>query len=701
MAKNRKQKEQGFFDRIEAWVKGNQKVIWVGLLVIIAPTFAMTGIFTGSLSYNSDKTVVNRVFGKDVTAADYKAVAGKLKSVGGLILSSFYNTFTPLPGVLGNSEFSYPSDRQPGWSQLDPGEYFAYTEKALSLGIRVSDVELSGYIRELWRRAEAVRRASVQLQNDPASQDPSAQRNLWSKRMQLVRVNLEELRGVDGTYFDQASWARIIEGDRKRSWIRVKDFEEALRNVVLIAKLEAYVKDTVQVSPEEIFKKYNEDQQTRKVSWAEFAAPSELVEKVATALTDAEVKTYYEEEKKSFKKDASLRVGWLLVPEDHFKAEASKRVTEEDVKEHFDNRRNDYRRPAISSGEALFALRSAGEKEAADKERYKGFDEVKDEVREKVIADLAAADLRTSRDALSSRIFPRGADAVAATFEELVTEFPFLEMSETAYVTQDAAEEALGRGYGPQVTRWFAALRTNKPIAPIRRAVLADEGFVFYSAVETRPGNYFPLLSEIDGEVRETLTTVRVARLIEDALKGLSKDVNDGQKTFDDVLAVGVDVEVGTETVHVSAAPVEASRAFVGKNGPLLVVKAEEPASEDEDSSKGEGDDGIEDEPDEEPHSASEPILAAAFSIPDGDIGQSSVATEEDSASSYLVRLEALRFPNPAGFEKEEPGIEVGMLREEKRLYFAKWKLDLMKKAFPPRMGLELPTESEVGAVEG
>ena len=77
------------------------------------------------------------------------------------------------------------------------------------------------------------------------------------------------------------------------------------------------------------------------------------------------------------------------------------------------------------------------------------------------------------------------------------------------------------------------------------------------------------------------------------------------------------------------------------------------------------------------------------------------MATEEDAASSYLVRLEALRFPNPAGFEKEEPGIEVGMLREEKRLYFAKWKLDLMKKAFPPRMGLELPTESGVGAVEG
>ena len=696
MANKRKQKDQGFLGRCEAWVKANQKVIWVSLLILIAPSFAMTGIFTSSASYNPGKAVVNVIFGQHITKADYEAAAFQLGSVGSLVISGFVNTFTPLPGVLGSSEFSYPSDRQRDWRRMDLGEYFAYSAKALDLGIRVSDVELSGYIRELWRRAEAVRRATAQLQNEPASADPAVRSSLWSKRIQLTQTNLQELRGADGKYFDQASWARIIEGDRKGNWMRVKDFEEALRKVVLIAKLEAYVKDTVQVSPEEVFAKYNEDKQTRKVSWAEFAAPPELVEKVAATLTDDDVKTYYGENKKSFKKDTSIRVGWLLLPEDHFKAEATKRVTEETIKEYFDDHRNDYRRAAISSSEALFSLHTAEEREAANKERYKGLDEVKDDVREKVIEEQTATDIRASSETLALRLYPEDTAVTAATFQELVAEFPFLETGKTEYVTEDEAEGAFGRGYGPRVTRWFAALRYDEPLAPARRAVLGHEGYVFYSEVETRPGNYFPLLSEIEAEVRESLTSRNVARLLEEALTAVSEEINDGSKTFEAVLAAGLDVEVEGETVHLSASPVEASKTFIGKNGPLMVVKAKESASEDEESSE-DGDDEADDEddvePEEEPHAASEPILAAAFAIDDGDLGQSSVATEESVAACYLVRFDALRLPNPAGFEKAEPTIEAALLREDQRLYFAKWRIDLMKEALPPRRGL--PEESE------
>jgi len=702
MAKQSKRKNLSVVERIEAWVKSNQKVIFVVLLIIIAPTFAMTGIFSGSLSYNSGQQVLNTVFGEDITKADYELAAVQLGHVGGLIVSGFVTTFTPLPGVLGDSELSYPSESKPTWARLDPAEYYALTAKARSLGIHVSDVELSRYIRELWRRAEAVRRAAVQLQSDPQSADPSAQANLWSRRIELTRRNIEELGGAEGTYFDQVSWAKIVERGSGRNRMRVRDFEEALRNVVLIAKLEAYVKDTVQVSPEKVFEKYNKDKQTRKVSWAEFAVPPELGTKVGATLTDDEVRAFFEEDRQAFKKANSLRGRWLLLSTDHFKAEATKKITEETLKEYFHSHRNYYRRPDISRSEARFALRTVDEMEATQKERFKEFDDVKDDVREKVIEDQTDVDIRAFRDALGLRLHPRDKGAAVPTFEEIVAESPFLETGKTAYAPEDEAEEAFGRGYGPQVTRWFAALRSARPVAPTQGAVLGDQGYVFYTDVETRPGNYVPLFSEIEGEVRESLTSNKAATLVEEALKVISSEINDGGKTFDAAVTAGLDVEVGGEAVHIGAAPVATSKTFIGKNGPLMVAKTEEPASEDGEPSAavGEDDEGEDAEPAEEAHAASAPILTAAFSIPDDKVGHSAMAADEDQTAGYLVRSDALRLPNPSGFAKDQGGIGTQLQREEQRLYFAAWKLRLMKEALPPSRGLPVDSSGEPEAAE-
>jgi hypothetical protein len=146
------------------------------------------------------------------------------------------------------------------------------------------------------------------------------------------------------------------------------------------------------VSLEDVYKRYEEERQSRRFSWTELKLPEAVEEKIARSLSAEDLKLHYEAEKDgSLRKPASVKASWLLVPKDHFREETAKAITDEDLKKHYDETRNEYRRPVLLASEAEFALRSAEEKAELDKQLFFPFEEVKEKVRTSLLDKRAPA----------------------------------------------------------------------------------------------------------------------------------------------------------------------------------------------------------------------------------------------------------------------------------------------------------------------
>ncbi len=691
-------KDKNAWDRFLLWAEENQKVIWVVLLLILAPTFAMTGLYQQALLPDTDSAVLATVFGHRITIADKKRTDAAVGMVLRVLEEVQRSDFSPLPGPLGSAGLSL--------RELDVVDFYAYREKALDKGIRVSDAELIEYIHELWQRYEAGERAEkdLLLQPRPNAQDQNAMFQEYFKRVELAKKKLDELRAVgDGKAFDGESWRRLVEGGAgTQRRILLRDFEETLRDICIIAKLENYVKSSVKVSPQEVYDLYNKEKQRRKLSWVELKVPDSLRDPLAKTLTPDELKQHYETEKNAFKKDLAIKTSWLLLPREHFKAEAEKLVTDEDLKKHYMDNRNDYRRPVLLSSELDFAVRNPEEKAAFEAQVFKPLEEVKDKVREKVIETRTLTEMRAFSQKLAQRIYPPKAPAEvsktvwekpALAFDDLVKEFPFLKAGISGFVEQKNAKDGFGDAFTTTVDGWFRSTQQKKAITPLRVAIEGEKGQVFYAKPEIREGNYLPHLKDIENDVRESLAKKKVLEAVEKAAKDASKEVNEGKKDFAAAAEAGLDVEVAGVKAHLDAVPVQVAGAFLSKDGPLTVPKQkDDKAAKDKDKKLAlpETEDGDDLETAEESHPASSSILEALFRLPDGDKQKTTVVSDEKAGSCYIVRFDDLHLPNPSGFEAQKASFERTLTQRQATEYFAAYRRDLLREARP-----------EAGKVEG
>jgi hypothetical protein len=681
MAKQQR-KEKNAWDRFLLWAEENQKVIWVVLLIIIAPSFAMTGLFTQVLAPKADSLVAVVVDGKSITQAEYRRMTEAIGTVESVLISIARSDYNPLPGPLAASGLS--------WGAMDVTQFYAYRGRALKMGIRVPDDELRQYIRDLWQRQEALKRAREDLRAkpQPKPEDQNAAFQMQIEHMMLTRKKLDELRAGDGSAFDEAGWTTFIEGaEIGRTRILVQDFEETLRDFCLIAKLEHYVTSSIQVSPQEVFELYNKEKARRKLSWAELKVPDALKEKFSKSLTPDELKTYYETSKDKLKRDLSIRSSWLLLPKDHFKAEAEKGITDDDLRKYYQDNRNSYRKPVILSTESDFALRKAEEKAALDAQVYKPFDEVKDKVREKVIEERARTNAQMFSGQLSQRIYPpkppadaaKAEDKPAVSFDELVKEFPYLKTGTVSFADQKKAKEAFGVGYTSMVDSWFRTAQANRPISSSSLKAEGENGQVFYTKPDVRPSGYLPALKDIEAEVRNGLAVQKALEAIEKAAKAASEDANTNKKDLAAVSAAGLDVEIAGEKVHVDAFTPQGSGTYVVKEGSLMVPKKkpEKPVEK----TPAVGDEDSDENAEEEAHPASKAIVEAVFRLPEGDKQKTTVVSDAETSSCYIVRFEDVQLPNPGGFEQQKDQLERQLVQEKSQQYFTDWRAALLKEA--------------------
>lgn len=694
---NQSPKDPNAWNRFILWAQENQKVIWVLLLVIMAPTFAMTGIYTNALSRGEDGIVEARVFGRNVTRGERRRLLEVLSAARGLLLQGEYfvafsqdqifplapYTSGPL-GIGGGASFS---------RAMDPVDFLALREEAKNLGLRVSSAELGDAIRELWQRQEALRRAHSEHTSSP--QPPGSNPQMLDFQIKSSAAEkLKELRGNGGKYFDKASWIASIEGGAgRRGSVTVEEVESMLSDLILVAKLEAHVTSGVQPTPQEVFNSYQKERQTRTASFVELKIPAAALDAVSKALTADEVKAHYESQRASFERKEALRASWLLVPRDHFKAAAEKALTEEDIAKYYASHKNEYRKPTVLGGESEFALRSAEEKAAFEAKLYKPLAEVRDAVREKVLGEKTDAELRIFTEQLRARIYPPRTgeaaktppDRPAVAFSELVKEHPFLQTGTTAFAEQDKVKEAFGPAYSRTVDRWFTTLDQGKVPAMPPSYDDAEGSRVFYSRPESRPAGYAPNLAEIEGEVRSSLARQRILTEAETALRKRVSDnnaVKEGKKDLAS-LASGLEVKVGAETIRFDVGPVETPAAAVSRRGPLRV------ASKDAEKTEAEKKPADEDEEDPEAsagkvHAASADLVEALYALGDSERGNASVAKSLKEGALYVVQLDEVRLPDPGKFEEAKTGIERQLRAAEAATRFSSWQKALLDRALPP-----------------
>jgi hypothetical protein len=677
------------------WVEENQKIIWVVLLVLLAPTFAMTGLFRPGLS--PEDIVEAEIFGEPLTRADIQRSNREIEWVQSILQLAMMADFN-LP----------PAFRETGDSwregQLSTPAYHAYLREARARGVSVSDAELGECVRDLWQRLAAVERSEKATASlpplPPGDQNAAFQRQF--QRMEESRKALEELRGGDGRAFDAASWATYLQrfdpAGRGSKKINVAEFESALRNFCAIAKLEALVKGSAQITPQEVFEEYRKEKQTRKLSWSELKAPEEAQARVGATLTADELRKHYEvERQRSFLKPTSIRTSWLLLPKEHFQAEVEKALTDEDLEKHYKENRNEYRRPTILAEESTFALRSAEEKKALEEKLFLPLADVKAKVREQVLEQRTKNALQDLARTLTTRIFPTkpagstGPDPVGVSFAELVKENPALRTGTTGYLTREEIKAGLGDAYTNAVEGWFTAAESKRPVNPPRYSVNGDKGQVFYTQIDVRAANAIPTFEEIEAEVRKHLARRRVLDEMEKALKAVVAEVNEGKKDFAAAQAAGIDIDVAGSKLHIAASTIESTPDFVGKNESLKVPRK---GLQEKKDPPADPDDAGDAEDDLEPHASSDSIVDAVFNLPDTDKGKAALATDEKAGSLFLLRLDDLKLPNPGKFDDSKSYLESRLRREREQTAFTEWRNDLLRRARQQEASPEASTET-------
>ncbi|MCH2375864.1 MAG: hypothetical protein MK538_16890 [Planctomycetes bacterium] len=525
--KPRRREDEGLWAVWKRWLRRNEKVLWVILLILIAPLMAFTFPVTQFMASGPSDYAAARFYDEDVTVADVKKVQRLFAAVQQVAPMTLYET-----GRL------FARERE-----FDAVDFYLYKRTAERLGIRVSDPELGDRIRSNWRMLQARRLVLEEMSSDPSG-NPAQQG-------QLFQAKLDELEKNNA--FDQAEWVESI----RQSGVTLVAFESILRDLYTIGKLQSYVENSVKVSPQEVFERFNEEEQKRKLSWISWKTNEELDGKIRDTISDDTLESYYEDNRFRFAKPLAIRADYVLIPENHFESSAGASIADEDLQKYYDEHRNDYRTASLNSDESLFTLRSKEEQSSLEGEVYRSLEEVKDDVREKLLVEKSDLALREFGDELRGKLFPESGDAMSA--EALTAQYPFLKIGKTDYATRADAKDVFGEVYDEfEVRGWFP--RAGAPdavIEPSKVARTVDAGRIFYTKIDIRPRRE-PELDEVRDEVldavvkREAVTaignTLRDAvGAVEDSADGADSDELAGkyEEKLNELLASGVEVTAG------------------------------------------------------------------------------------------------------------------------------------------------------------
>lgn len=485
---------------------------------------------------------------------------------------------------------------------------------------------------------------------------------------------------------DSSIISRWIRSCRGEQLISLRAFNNKLRDLLLIARLDELISSRAQVSGKEAYDEFRKLQHTRKFDWVKLTASEELSKKVKESITQEELETYYKENKTSYNSDTRLSFKYLTVSIEGFLKELEEEVKEEDLLIAYEADKGFYARPGIRADEGIFQLLNAEEMKARAEQIYKPYEEVKDKVRERHVRKAASRKVREFASKIKSRLYPGKAageqvlepDKPQVSFEVLAAEYEQVEAGEIPFVIQADAEEVMGEdGEGiyngankTTIDSWFGVANRegrksgNYAIAASQTRSLKSakyiyediEGgtsrniasFTFFSDVDIKsPGErtYEDALEDVTADLHKS----KVVELLADACEKKVESLKDTPEGFAALAGSEIEVAFDEETSFKSifGEKEDSGGAFLRSNGSVLV-----PGEADDDGKVV-----------DESHPSSSALVSAAFTITeepsrDGkEPGGLAFASDNKESACFIVRYVSRQNPDPADFETSRPRI--------------------------------------------
>ncbi len=641
------QKDLTVWDRFWLWVKVNERIFWVILLLLICPAFAFTGPAASYIADFGGGAPVLIVYGDKIYQHD---------------LEQARNVVSILGSLRGSGAF--------GQSGLDPYSLLLYEREADRLGIAVSDRELGKEIRTIYQYRKALEDYYTHLRNNPPADPSRPDTSIFFNRFEV-------LRKADA--WNSAEWMAILDRLDQRSGLsHPKVFDASLRRYLKAEKLVEYVKSSVQVTESEVLEEFLRKEQFRKLSFVEIAPDGDARKSVEEKITQEEIENAFYADREAYitRGWPQLRVDYLYAPFEAFEDDVE--LTEEEIEKEYESLRPlRFRRGLVTDGVEAFSLRSPEEEKELESKLYRPLEEVRDEVvaelRAKKVKELA----RQLMLDLRGRAFPRPAagedDAPqGVSFEALAAEHAFLETGTTPFGTQWEADEKIGKYRSGQIDTVFATLSRNAreqdaskhttPRITNTPTETSDEsGLVILANLRTRMPGEEPELELVADEVRDKLVTQRLLDALREKVEGLAEKIKSGEVTLEDAAS-----QAGAE-VHTTA--------FLKRNqGIYLPVESEDDGDEADDAEDSS-------EPKTEYFDGSPVVLAEAFLIEEEGAAGVTSARDDRNGVYYLVRLDGKLAPDPNDFPESRERYYRQLLADRQNFYLLEWRKQLEQRA--------------------
>ncbi|HVY62543.1 MAG TPA: peptidylprolyl isomerase, partial [Planctomycetota bacterium] len=318
-------------------------IFWV-VVVVILPTFSITGIMASQCGRPS-APAVGTLFGEEVKREEWDGVHQRL--------ASFMR-------VQGADQFR----------EEDVWNFLMLLRKADQAGMAVSDREVADRVRDMFKRADAYRRAIDKFRSDKTFQNFRNQQFAQQIVEQWANENMKT------AVFDPNEYFKALENAQTRP----AEFEQTLRDVMRIEKLEDLVRAEGKPDPEKVWERYQEDYHRRKAEVVAFRAEAFSV--TEAAVTRDELKKYYDRYgKQKFEEPKKVAIEWVLVPTAPFEA-TTPQPTDQELQQRYELVKERYRQvappaPAPVTGSAQAATPTATV-------QFRPFADVKDELSREV-----------------------------------------------------------------------------------------------------------------------------------------------------------------------------------------------------------------------------------------------------------------------------------------------------------------------------
>ncbi len=668
-------KELNAWDRFWAIIKTNEKLIWVGLLVLISPLFAFPVSMNFLSGSGRQNETVATVFGQDLRQRDLLEGMKGLEMVGALYRSS---PFEP--------DFSGVIDLR------------LHTIEADHLGIGISVAELGAKIRDIYWNLAANESLSAALSKQDTKGKEAIQQQIF---MESYRRFEEMKKNNQFGDAEQRDWNQML---RDRN-ISGPFFEKSLREVLRGEKVMKYWRDSVQVAPEEVMEEFKAKEQTRKLSFFEVSSPEPRAD-IEKAITEVELKKRYDRDRDSFREPLRIQTDYFSLPVKSFEKDAT--ITDKDIQEQYDKVKTQRYQTLVGGGvEGSFDLLSPEEKAAKEAKAFRPLDEVKEELRTELTKTRIIDAARTAAEKIRERLFPMKPATIGdkdkkeekpapapATFADLAKEYPAAKTGTTPFVSRLDFDSVLGPEVASSQIRGWLDQAEGSRNSPAKKDLETPrvyssapsfqdlQYFIFYQSPKVRPAG-IPKFEDAREKVKEAVVKEKLLAKAKEKADAVAAAIKEGKKTFEDAAK-----EAGQTVV---------ATGFLERFGAVKVPRTPEELKKAEEEAKTRPPGSVPAPVEKEKvHPGSSSIVEFGFKTLK-DLGKVDGCAEDPTNSvCYVVRFDERTLPDPAKFAEKRATHQRQLLNEKQTAYVAKMRGDLTKRGAPMRVGAESdPDEAE------